>query len=734
MASDFRSSASSILNKNGTRLRPVTVPGSYDAESYSPSDKKLPNIPGLQRNPVSPQRLQQSLGYTQQGYMIVDDPAKTLKKVMKTTAKLGHLKGSQSLSSLSRYESRDTFRPATGPNFAATGPSLEKWKEVDDLRSTAPSLTSSFYSSVRTSWEPAKEADNYYDLDGRYSITQQRKDRQQPICQKTAPLRDLPKYVVHDRQVLCFFGYYVEPIENSALETNRVRRVTLQYYPEDQTIDVHEGRQSNSGLPQGVLIRRHKVTKPRKNPAFPEEYFTIDDLGVGRTLDIYSKVFTLVDCDDSTRSYLSEIRGQDEPPPFEYPPDSYGAFQAAKTLRESGANQDVSRNRRMHPMKYFMEARLGKPANRYDVPQFLENDGKVLRFDAIWDDTARLYGDVLPFTVLYYLADDTIEVLQVKENNNGRAPFPKLLKRMRLVRRENDKRVMQYDEDFYSKDHAAAGRFYHWTDLTVGSLMTVYNRDLLLIDADNSTREHYQQNGMSLGPKYVPAHQSSVKVPIQTPAYNGWGSEEDSLRNCELRVGQMQHPKLDPPVEEDQVVLRFSAKMRTDVTVDKTREFVVLVYMSDGAVAVHEPPVVNSGIMTGTFLKRMRVKKSQAEDFYAPRDFYVGASIQLNAHKFDLYDADEYTLKYMEQYSRKFPKSDITVIGQKIRPMKGQLESKLASFRNSVLTERDLQDALNAARIRLTKHEVTTLARASALDGRKPNGGALSYEKLMQLF
>ena len=38
---------------------------------------------------------------------------------------------------------------------------------------------------------------------------------------------------------------------------------------------------------------------------------------------------------------------------------------------------------------------------------------KVLRFDCVWDDTSRLYGDVLQFKLHYFLSDDTMEILQV---------------------------------------------------------------------------------------------------------------------------------------------------------------------------------------------------------------------------------------------------------------------------------------------------------------------------------
>ena len=47
------------------------------------------------------------------------------------------------------------------------------------------------------------------------------------------------------------------------------------------------------------------------------------------------------------------------------------------------------------------------------APQFLKYDRKVLRFYMAWDDRNSLYGELRPFVLHYYLADDTMEILEV---------------------------------------------------------------------------------------------------------------------------------------------------------------------------------------------------------------------------------------------------------------------------------------------------------------------------------
>ena len=55
---------------------------------------------------------------------------------------------------------------------------------------------------------------------------------------------------------------------------------------------------------------------------------------------------------------------------------------------------------------------------------------QVLRFYACWDDSRRPFGDKMPFVVHYYLADDTMEVREVRRRNDGRDPWPLLVRRM----------------------------------------------------------------------------------------------------------------------------------------------------------------------------------------------------------------------------------------------------------------------------------------------------------------
>lgn len=52
--------------------------------------------------------------------------------------------------------------------------------------------------------------------------------------------------------------------------------------------------------------------------------------------------------------------------------------------------------------------------------QFLKYDRKVLRFYGYWDDRDTLGGYLHDLIIHYYLADDTIEIIEKMRENCGR--------------------------------------------------------------------------------------------------------------------------------------------------------------------------------------------------------------------------------------------------------------------------------------------------------------------------
>lgn len=56
----------------------------------------------------------------------------------------------------------------------------------------------------------------------------------------------------------------------------------------------------------------------------------------------------------------------------------------------------------------------------------------LFRFSAVWDDRENEYGELMKYEILYFLADDTVSVKEIHEKNDGRDPYPLLLRKTKL--------------------------------------------------------------------------------------------------------------------------------------------------------------------------------------------------------------------------------------------------------------------------------------------------------------
>ncbi|NXD67336.1 EFHC2 protein, partial [Eolophus roseicapillus] len=486
---------------------------------------------------------------------------------------------------------------------------------------------------------------------------------------------DAPAWVVFDKQVLSFDAYFEEEVPDKNQELYRIRHCKIYFYLEDDTIQVIEPRVKNSGIPQGTIVRRHRIPLP---PPDEDQFYTIDHFNINIEVTFYARKYKITDCDQFTKNFLRKM-GVRLNPPASLPGDPY--TQERQKILDS-----------MTPFR---------PYERIDtLKQFLEHDGHVLRFFCVWDDPESTFHDPRELVLHYYLSDDTIDIKEIVPVNSGQDAVPLFLRRDKLPKHApvglyqpgtiTERTVLNVlgnlvgNKGRYIVDNRKTGavhqEFYKDSDLKIGAVINVWGRKIILCDCDEFTKEYYRTKYGIEDFTPVPYKAPPPPKPEKTfPPYNGFGSEEDSLCSCMGLILKPPAKDFKKFLEKDRIgmesnILRFLAKLVTDSPIDKDRKLIISYFLSDDTISVFEHVQRNSGIRGGKFLERGRIKKpgqelfkSEPSEYFKAQDLFVGARVCFHGHNFLLVDADEYTLNYMEKHENEFSVADVGVILKKLK-------------------------------------------------------------------
>ena len=161
---------------------------------------------------------------------------------------------------------------------------------------------------------------------------------------------------------------------------------------------------------------------------------------------------------------------------------------------------------------------------------------------------------------------------------------------------------------------------------------------------------------------------------------------------------------------------------------DKGRTFILSYFLADDTIAIFEPPARNSGIIGGKFLERCTIKKPGSKQAYKEGDLHVGAVLAVHNRHFQLKEADEYTLRYMEDNKDNFTFSDASAQDKALRiALAAGGEEVVDSFRGALIemdrdgtgdmTAEALDDAFRAIGINLKRHQLVTFVRKHGSEG-----------------
>lgn len=102
----------------------------------------------------------------------------------------------------------------------------------------------------------------------------------------------VPAFAGLDGKVLRFEAFTTEQVPENLTEPFRVRKFTIAYHLVDDSVQINEHKQQNSGHTQGVFMKRHRV--PKGTMGKPgEEFVSLFDFADTKTVLLYSREFHL---------------------------------------------------------------------------------------------------------------------------------------------------------------------------------------------------------------------------------------------------------------------------------------------------------------------------------------------------------------------------------------------------------------------------------------------------------
>jgi len=278
-------------------------------------------------------------------------------------------------------------------------------------------------------------------------------------------------------------------------------------------------------------------------------------------------------------------------------------------------------------------------------------------------------------------------VLEVRRANAGRDPFPLFLKRGKLYKDINS--YLNIDAptthttqliDRTGRVDPATMETFTEADFAVGREVSMNGAQFLIYGCDEFTRDYYTKvYGVMFEDIPVVFDESTERPQLLIPPHVAPGSEEDSLGSFLYLIPKVPKKNFRRMMENDRKILRFMGRLDTTAPEDQGRIFVVKYFLADDTVAVFEPPQKNSGIVGGKFLERGRIKKPQSHEYYCQADLYTGCVLEFHCWKFVVYQADEYTLSYMESDPDSHPMSDMGYIASQLMPVMAEKKEVLSA-------------------------------------------------------
>jgi hypothetical protein len=157
----------------------------------------------------------------------------------------------------------------------------------------------------------------------------------------------------------------------------------------------------------------------------------------------------------------------------------------------------------------------------------------------------------------------------------------------------------------------------------------------------------------------------------------------------------------------------------------------VQVHLEDDSIQVLEPPQRNSGHKGGVVLNRLKIESHDGSKVVQPQDIYIGAVVPIYGHKFIIHDADEFTLRHMEENSKMWVHSGLPLVTEKLRAKQEVIIRVILTspgLTNKMVNPAEVHELFERAGLKLVRQEIVTLFRL--LDPRA--AGSVKLTKILK--
>ena len=276
----------------------------------------------------------------------------------------------------------------------------------------------------------------------------------------------LPRSIKYEKMALCFHCWFKHPWFEGDVEGFDVRNFLLRYYMSDQTLEIIEDDKK-------AFLKRTQLKKADGSNFEPP------DFAVGRVFTLSGRTFTVCDADGATRSYFA---------------DDYADVPMAPALSIPVAPLRTSfapgMKRAPHPAAEEEAWKSQSRAQRQNPGKFLDDDGKVLTFVGMWDDTKRPSGELRRLKIRFYVADHSMEVGEMLNGNSGRD----LTSRFRILRQRLKKPAdlsssISNGVNFGATD--SSNVYFQTKDFSIGSIVHIFGRPVVITSCDAFSRQYY---------------------------------------------------------------------------------------------------------------------------------------------------------------------------------------------------------------------------------------------------